>query len=130
MLVLGLPSIVFTKAGGAEQEVGSTDLPDKTKASGGQPEPFDIECELPLHHSSEVEAIEEWYDQGKDPVSPLYKKTATMLYKAQDDTVVKALSYMGAWISKLKYPDGEMENSGDMGVLVVTISVDDYAPLT
>lgn len=127
--VLGLPVITFTKVGGIEQETGDIMLPDKTSASGGQQEPFDMVCELPLHHTSEVDAIESWHKEGKDPVSPTYKKTGSMLYKGQDDSVVRAYSIINAWAKKLKYPDVEMENEGDMAVLEVTLRVDDYAPL-
>jgi len=125
--VAGLPKLIFTKAGGVEQETGKTTLPDKTSASGGEQEPFEIECELPLHHAAEVAAIETWYKQGKHPVQEGYKKDCTMVYKRIDDSIAKTLAYIGTWVSKLKYPDADMSNAdGEMAVLTVTLTCDDY----
>jgi hypothetical protein len=125
--VSGLPALVLTKAGGVEQETGKVTLPDKTWASSGEQEPFEIECELPLHHTSEVAAIEKWYKEGKHPVQKSYKKTGTMIYKAIDDSTVKSLSLIGAGVTKIKYPDEDMSDTeGAMNVLVFTLTVDDY----
>ncbi len=129
LLVLGLPSIVFTKVGGIEQETGAVELPDNTTASGGQQKAFEVVCELPLHHVEELDSIESWYKEGKDPITPTYKKVGSMLYKGGDDSVVKSYSLLGAWIKKIKYPDAEMANDGEMGVVEITMSVDDYAVL-
>jgi hypothetical protein len=79
---------------------------------------------------AEVAAIESWFKEGKDPVQPTYKKDATAVYKRIDDTIVKTLALIGSWVSKLKYPDGDMSNEdGEMGILTVTLTVDDYDTL-
>jgi len=126
LLVLGLPSVLFTDVTGIEQETQKVTLPDRTAASGGQSEPFEVVAKLPLHHTSEVSAIEAWYKEGQDPVTANYKKTGTMIYKAINDTIVKSYSLIGTWISKLKYPDTDMTNEGEPALLEVTFTVDDY----
>lgn len=126
LLVLGLPSILFTQVSGIEQETQKVDLPDRTSASGGQAAPFEITAMLPLHHDAELAAIEAWYKEGQDPVTATYKKTGTMIYKAIDDTVARSYSLLGMWISKLKYPDTEMANEGELAQVEVTFTVDDF----
>ena len=124
--VAGLPKFTFTKVDGIEQEVKKVTMPDRTAASGGQSDPFDVKATLPLHHTAEVAAIEAWFKAGKDPVQAGYKKTGTMIYKAIDDTIVKSYSLEGMWVSKLKMPDVEMSNDGEAALVEVTFSVDDY----
>lgn len=129
LAVIGLPPITFTKVSGLEKETQKVTLPDRTSASGGQSNPFEITASLPLHHESEVAAIQSWYNEGQDPVSPTYKKTGTMVYKALDDTVTAAYSLIGAWVSKIKFPDTDMEDEGAMAVVEITLTVDDYDTL-
>lgn len=126
LLVLGLPSILFTEVSGIEQEIQKVDLPDRTSASGGQTSPFEITAMLPLHHDTELAACESWYKEGQDPVTPTYKKTATMIYKSIDNTVAKSYSLLGMWISKIKMPDTEMANEGEMAQVELTFTVDDF----
>lgn len=124
--VLGLPKIIFTQVSGIEQETQKVTLPDRTSASGGQSEPFEVTAQLPLHHDNEVGAIESWYKEGQDPVSATYKKPGTMLYKRIDDSVAKTYSLIGMWVSKLKMPDADMSNEGEPAMVEVTFTVDDY----
>jgi len=121
------PEFIFTTVSGVEQETAGTVLPDNTRASGGEQQPFDLTCEIPLHHSAEVVALEAWFKEGKDPVTATYKKVGTMIYKDISGAVKKSLQLNGMWITKLKYPDTDMSNEeGEMAVLEVTFSVDDY----
>ena len=123
-----LPALIFTTVSGIEQETGGTVLPDKTKVTGGEQEPFELTCEIPLHHAAEIAALEAWFAEGKDPVTATYKKTGTMLYYNISGVVAKSLSLAGVWVSKLKYPDADMGNEeGELALLEVTLSVDDYA---
>jgi len=126
LIVVGLPPVVFTQVAGIEQETQKVTLPDRTSVSGGQMDPFEIVAQLPLHHVSEVAAIELWYKESHDPVTATYKKTGTMIYKSIEDTVVKSYSLLGMWISRVKYPDADMANEGEAGYLEVTFTVDDY----
>jgi len=53
-----------------------------------------------------------------------------MLYYNINGVVAKSLSLAGVWVSKLKYPDTDMGNEeGELALLEVTFSVDDYAPI-
>jgi hypothetical protein len=125
--VATLPALIFTTVSGIEQETAGTILPDNTKASGGEQQPFELTCEIPLHHAAEVAAIEAWYKEGKDPVTATYKKTGTMIYSTIGGTVGKTLTVSGMWVSKVKYPDTDMGNEeGELALLEVTFSCDDY----
>lgn len=123
--VLGLPKIIFTKVSGMEQEVKKTTLPDFTVASGGESDPFEITAEIPLHHEAEIQALEDWHNEGKDPVQLTYKKPGTMTYKRASGAVARAYSLLGMWPPKLKYPDTDMADAETPAVLEVTFSIDD-----
>lgn len=121
-------SYIFTKVSGIEQEIPGTVLPDRSKVSGGEPLAFEIVCELPLHHATQVSAIETWFGQCKDPVADGYRKTGTMEYHGTDSKAKKTFTLTDMWPTKLKYPDTDMSNEeGEMAVLEITFSVDEYA---
>lgn len=123
-----IADIIFTKVSGIEQEVPGTILPDRSRATGGEPQPFELVCELPLHHATSVAALEAWFTSCKDPVTADYKKTGTMEYYNISATVSQTYTLSGMWITKLKYPDTDMSNEeGEMAVVEVTFSVDTYA---
>lgn len=125
LTALGLPKITFTKVSGMEQEVKKTNLPDMTAVSGGETDPFEITAELPIHHDAEVQAIEDWHDEGKDPVQATYKKPGTMEYKRASGATARAYSLIGMWPTKLKYPDTDMSDAESPAMLEVTFSIDD-----
>lgn len=123
--ILGLPKITFTKVSGMEQEVKKTNMPDMTAVSGGESESFEITAEIPLHHDAEIQAIEDWHDEGKDPVQLTYKKSGTMEYKRASGVTARAYALIGVWIPKLKYPDADMSDSETPAMLEITMSIDD-----
>lgn len=123
--ILGLPKIIFTKVSGMEQETKKSTLPDTTSVSGGECDPFEITCEVPIHHDAEVQALEDWHQEGKAPVTATYKKPGTMTYKRISGAVARAYSLEGMWVTKLKYPDADMSDAETPAVIEVTISVDD-----
>lgn len=128
LLVEGLPPITFTKVSGMEDETETTDLPDRTSASGGQSKPFDVTAEMPIHHSAEMAALENWLQEGRDPVQPTYKKTGTMVYKTISGNVAKAYTMIGMQCKKQKLPDSEMENEGEVSLCEWTFRVDEKIP--
>jgi len=126
--ITDVASIVFTKVSGIEQEVAGTILPDRTRASGGEPQPFEMTCEVPLHHTTEVALLENWFAGCKDPVATDYRKTGTLAYLNTAGSTVKSYTLDDMWITKMKYPDTDMSNEeGEMAVLEVTFSVDSYS---
>lgn len=131
MVVVGLavPTITFTNITGLEFELGVIELPDRTKASGGQRGTAEIVGQVPLHHVAEIAAMDLWYEEGLDPVTATYKKAGTMIYLRGTGQVGKTYSMMGIWVSKRKTPDLDMEDDGEMAVNEYTMQVDDMLPV-
>jgi hypothetical protein len=128
MIVNGLPPLVFTEVSGIEDELEKVDLPDRTTASGGNRKSTEVTVKLPAHHVVMRQAMENWYKEGQDPVSPTYKKNATYILTSLSR--LQAISYRltGVWVSGRTLPDGEMENEGEMAVIEYTLTVDDIDP--
>jgi len=114
LLVAGLPPLLFTEIAGLEEELETTDLPDRTVSSGGNTLPIEWTAMHPLHHSVEEAALELWYREGKDPVSPTYKKDATLLIFSNTGLVIKTYALPGTFISKRVVPDLDKSNEGEM----------------
>jgi hypothetical protein len=84
---------------------------------------------LPSHHTTQMAIMEAWLQEGKDPVSPTYKKTGTMLYKDIHGAVKMSREILGLAVSKRADPDLEKGNDGDMATTEWTFKYDDVKPL-
>ena len=80
LIVVGLPPLYFHQISGIEEELERTTLPDRTSASGGNTGPVEFTVMHPMHHAIEEAALEAWFQEGQDPVSPTYKKPATLIH--------------------------------------------------
>lgn len=125
LAVVGLTtSVTFTKVSGLEQENAVIDLPDRTRAPGGQVSASEIVVEVPAHHTSEVAAMDLWWAEGQDPITSTAKKAGTMSYTSGTGDIARVYALLGAWISKRKLPDADMSDDGNMSVVVYTIQLD------
>lgn len=129
LLVVGLPPITFTTVGDIEEELETVELPDRTKASGGNTKAGEFTATMPMHHLVELAALELWYKEGQHPVTATYKKPGTMIYKGIDGKVFKSYSLTGLFISKRKLPGTDMKNAGEMAEVELTFSFDDVLPI-
>jgi len=127
--VLGIIPITFTSVKGLEEKLDSVELPDKTRASGGRTGPSEIKCMLPAHHTAEFLALEAWFREGKDPVSPTYKKPATLNFPSISGQGGRSLSLIGVFITNRVMPDFEMKDSGEMAEIEYTFSIDELVVL-
>ena len=59
--VVGLASITVTELSGIEEELQTTELPDRTVASGGNTNASEFTIMVPAHHSVEIQAMETWW---------------------------------------------------------------------
>lgn len=125
MVVPGLPPILFTKIDGLDEELEHTDLPDRTTASGGNTKVVEFTAHQLLHHTAEVAAIERWYNSSKHPVQFGYKKNITLMYFSISDTRWRTYSLMGAFPTKRKLPNLEMNNEGDAAICEWTFRCDE-----
>lgn len=125
LTVVGLPPITFTKVGGLSLELESVDLPDKTQASTGRTKAGETEVEVPSHHLAEIAAMDAWYREGRDPVSPTYKKVATLTNYSGTTLIQKIITLIGVFVSKSGSPDMDMDDDGKMSVMKYTLKWDD-----
>lgn len=128
LLVLGMPPLTPITTSGLEEEIVLTELPDKTNSSSGVTNPSTITIEFPLHHTTEILALEAWLIEAKTRL-PTYKKAASLVYKDPTGLVLKTFTLNGMWPSKFTYPDLDMGGDGEMARLGVDFSVDEILPI-
>lgn len=126
---LGIVGLTPTEVSGLEDELETTDLPDRTRASGGNRGPSEITIMLPMHHTVEQAAMEIWYRECQDPVLPTYKKVGTLRHNSLSGNISRSFTLNGSFITKRVLPDLELENEGEMASVEWTISVDDIIPI-
>jgi hypothetical protein len=129
LLILGMPAITFTEISGIEEELQTTDLPDRTTASGGHTMPVEFTAQMPLWHTIERIALEAWFVECQDPVSPLYKKEATLVLQSISGQSITTYSLLGLYISKRALPDLSMENEGEGAFAEWTFKADQLLPI-
>lgn len=129
LLVAGMVPITFVKVGALEEELERTDLPDRTRATGGNTKPLEFEVETPAHHKVEQVALEGWFRESKDPVSPTYKKTATLVLQSNTGAITRSFSILGMFPVKRGLPDLDMGNEGEAAMIKWTFSADSLVPL-
>ena len=127
--VPGLPTLMFTSVGGVEEELDAVDLPDRTSVSGGHTKPIEFSGMLPLHHTSEQDAMEGWYSDSQDPVDPEYKKDCTLSLKSISGQVTKRFLLAGVFPYKRKTMDLEMGDEGQMHVIEWSFKGDSCSPM-
>lgn len=120
----------FTEISGIETEVQAVDLPDRTKASGGNILPQEFTAKAPLHHATERAKLEGWFKEGQCPVVSGYKKTATLIHKALDGSVQGKYTISGLWIMKRKLPDLDKTNDGEIAQIEWSFSSDSIVEIT
>ena len=129
LLVAGLVELTCTEISGLEDELNTVELPDRTVASGGNRAASEFTIKIPLHHGVEQAAMELWFRESQDPVSPTYKKPVTLTHESGSGANDRSFTLVGVFPMKRKLPDLEMKNEGEMAEVEWTLSVDDIFPL-
>lgn len=115
LLVVGLPTLTVIEVSGIEEELNVVELPDRTKASGGVTNSVEFTITLPGHHSVEIAAMEAWYLESQDPVTPTYKKAASLLMQSVALLgPTRTFNLINVFPMKRKLPSLEMKNEGEM----------------
>lgn len=127
--IVGLLPITATEISGIEDELETTELPDRTMASGGNRKASEFTMKVPLHHAAEQAAMEIWFRESQDPVLPTYKKPCTLTHQSISGNASRNFSLVGVFPKKRKLPDLEMKNEGELAVVEWTMSADDILPL-
>lgn len=115
---------------GFDRKVGVVDLPDRTKATDGVSKAINFEMTLPAHHSDEIAAMELWFRESQDPVSPLYKKPGVFTQESLTGRIVRKWELIGLWTSGPKNDDSKLADEGTMVTITYQMHCDDavYVP--
>jgi hypothetical protein len=127
--VLGMIPLIAVSVSGIEDELETVTLPDRTVASGGNRGPVEFEITIPMHHGAAFLAMEAWFREGQDPVSPTYKKPCTMTHSSLSGETRRGFALIGCFVKGRSTPDVEMENEGEMATVVYKMSADDIEPI-
>lgn len=129
MIILGMPPLTIVEQSGIEEELQTTELPDKTRVSGGNTMPVEFTARMPMHHLEEQAAMELWFSDSQDPVASNYKKNATVIYKSISGNVLRTYSLVGVFPTKRVLPDLDMANEGELALVEWTFSADLPLPI-
>lgn len=129
LLVVGLPIFTVTKVSGLEEELEVAELPDRTRVTGGNTKGAEFTATMPLHHTIEQVAMELWFKEGQDPVSPLYKKPVTLLFKSDTGRVLRSFTMAGVFPRKRALPELDMKAEGEAVTIMWTFSYDEIMPV-
>lgn len=127
--IIGLIPITATEVSGIEDELETTELPDRTVASGGNRKATEFTMMVPLHHTAEQAALEIWFRESQDPVTPTYKKPCTLTHESLSGNHTRTFSLAGVFPKKRKLPDLEQKGEGELAQVEWTMSADDVLPL-
>ncbi len=129
LAVAGGPELTPMSIGGLEEEMAVIELPDKTVASSGRTNPVELPVTIPSHHIVEIAFMEVWYQEGQDPVTPTYKKPATITLSSLTNNTQLGFTLPDAFVSKRVLPDRELDNDGEMSTHEYTINASQMLPL-
>jgi hypothetical protein len=117
----GAPPLVFTEISGIEEELETVDLPDRSKASGGNTKPIEFTVMQPQHHTVEVAYMEQWFLAAQNQL-PGYKRQYTLQGKPVNPAKPpKSYTLVDLFPTKRKLPDLSMENEGELATIEWTI---------
>ncbi len=127
--VVGLLDLTAVSISGLEDELATIDLPDRTKASGGNRGASEFTMMIPAHHTVEIAAMEVWFKEGQDPIVPTYKKPCTLIMQSLSGQKERSYTLIGVFVMKRTLPDLDKADDGEMASIEWGMSVDDIIPL-
>jgi hypothetical protein len=104
-------------------------LPDRTQASGGEETVNSFTATLPSHHTTDVNLLDAWLQEGRDPVLPTYKKAATLIEKNIHGDAKLSHAFTGLFISQKQLSAKELGNDGEMATITYTFNYDSVVRL-
>jgi hypothetical protein len=122
----GVGEITLISVGELEEELDSSELPDRTVRSGGRKKPIEFDVVQPAHHddSGEVQAMEQWYVDCQDPVAADHLKIGTYTKFDQQGGPRRTISLDNCWLSKKVESESDLDNDGDMATITWTVRAD------
>lgn len=129
LTVPGMKPITVVSVTGIEEDLETVNLPDRTTASGGQRGPVSFSIGVPAHHSDEIASLEAWYKESQDPVSPTYKKNATLTLISLTSTRKLQFQLRGSFVCGRHIEEQSMANEGEMNVITYPMKADECFPV-
>lgn len=130
LAIIGAPAeIAIISVSGLETEVGVIDLPDRTRASGGEPSASEFTVQVPMHHLTDVLYMDLWFQMANDPIVPGYKRDGSLIHTSGTGQGIQTYNLAGVFVSKRKLPDLSWEDDGNMAVVEYTLQCDLVVPL-
>lgn len=131
LIIVGIlaPKLSPIEVGDISDVLDVVDLPDRTRASGGNKQAGDFTILIPSHHDIEIAACEAWFKEAQSPVSAVYKKTGVFNKKTLDGKVRRSYALTGAFISERNMTTVSLENEGEMDAVEFKINFDDITPI-
>ena len=115
---------------GLEEEHEEVMLPDRTRATSGEKPPVEFTVIIPSHHSVEVLAMDQWYEDSTYPAAANYKKEGGLTKYNVHGDVARTYSLKGLWCRRRATDELAMENAGEMDSIEYTISCDEVIRMT
>lgn len=127
--ILGIIDLTPVTITGIEDELETVKLPDRTVASNGQRKSTSFTMGIPAHHELEKVAMEAWFIEGQDPISPIYKKTCTLEMTAIAGDGSATFTLVGVFPMKRGIPALALTDEGTMATFEWAMSVDNVLPI-
>lgn len=122
--IAGVITLYPIEVSGIEKENPSIDLPDFTTAAGGRTKSSEFVVKIAAHHKDEVAYMLAWQKSAESKQLPTYKLPAVYTMRSGTEANLLIANLEGAWVHKVKLPDGEMKNDGEMAVIEFTCKAD------
>lgn len=127
--IVGLIPIYVSEISGIEDELNVMELPDRTVVSTGTRQATEFTMMLPLHHGAEQTAMEAWFLESQEPISPTYKKPCTLTFESISGGKTRNFSLSGVFPKGRNLPDLEKANEGEIAMVEWVMSADDILPI-
>lgn len=131
LLVIGTitPFFTVTSTSGIEEELEVEELPDRTVASLGRTSSMEFSITIPMHHRAEQAAMELWFIESRDPISPGYKKPAVLTHTSVSGESDFSYLFVDLFPYKRGLPALDMSASGDLAVVTWHLKASTLVPL-
>lgn len=120
----GVGAITLVSIGELAKELDKADLPDRTSRSGGRVKQATTELVQPAHHDLEVLAMDAWFAECQDPVTPTHLKIVTIVKFDQAGLPRRVLTLTNCWLSNKVESEMDLDNDGDQATITWTLEYD------
>lgn len=117
-------ALTVNMIGEMDEELEAPELPDGTRSSAGRVKAFEFAIEIPMHHEDEIEAMDNWWADCRDPVAPDHKKIGIRRYLSNTNLVEISETLLGLFIIGRSSPQMQKSNEGGMQFRTYTFSCD------